>query len=204
MTLTAVLLVGGQSRRMGADKATLEIAGEPLWNRQIRLLRELNPAALFVSARARPAWCPAEIEAVLDEPPSRGPLSGVAAALQKAQTSHVFALAVDLPRMTPDHLRRLCALRQPGCGCVPLNETLFEPLCAIYPAEAAEFAARSLAGGDASLQHFVQGLQRENRVRVYPLAAAERRLYHNANSPEDLERQGSAVPGAPPRGGPDL
>ena len=186
MTLTAVLLTGGRSRRMGTDKATLEIAGEPLWNRQLRLLRELQPEALFVSARTRPAWCPAEIDAVLDERPSRGPLSGLAATLRRARTSHVLALAIDLPRMTVDHLRRLWTMAQPGCGCVPLNETFFEPLCAIYPVEAADIADRSLASGDVSLQHFVQLLQREHLVRAYPLKAMEKILYHNANTPADL------------------
>jgi molybdopterin-guanine dinucleotide biosynthesis protein A len=186
MTLTAVLLVGGRSRRMGADKATLEIAGEPLWNRQLQRLRELQPEALFVSARIRPAWCPAEIDAVLDEPPSRGPLSGLAATLRRARTSHVVALAIDLPRMTVDHLRRLWTMAQPGCGCVPLNESFFEPLCAIYPVEAAEIAARSLASTDVSLQHFVQLLQRENLVRAYPLETKEKSFYRNANTPEDL------------------
>jgi len=102
MTLTAVLFVGGRSRRMGADKATLEIAGEPLWRKQIKLLRELQPQSLCISARERPAWCPLEIEAVLDDPPSRGPLSGLAAALRRLRTSHLLALAIDLPRMRAD------------------------------------------------------------------------------------------------------
>ena len=89
----------------------------------------------------------------------------------------------------PAALRQLCELLQSGCGCVPLNETFFEPLCAIYPVEAAEIAARSLASGDVSLQHFVQLLQRENLVRAYPLPAAEKIFYHNANTPEDLSEE---------------
>src|SRR5437867_2135004 len=96
-TLTAVLFAGGESRRMGADKAMLEIGGEPLWARQLRRLRELQPERILISARSKPAWCPAEIETVLDEPPSRGPLSGLAAALKIIQTTHLLALAIDLP-----------------------------------------------------------------------------------------------------------
>jgi len=78
MTLTALLLAGGRSSRMGFDKATLNIGGEPLWQRQLRVLCELSPATLWISARARPAWCPSEVEVVLDESPLNAPLSGLA------------------------------------------------------------------------------------------------------------------------------
>src|SRR5579864_2470571 len=112
-TLTAVLFVGGLSRRMGIDKATLEFAGEPLWARQLRQLRELKPDTLWISARSRPPWCPPEIEVILDDPPSRGPLSGLDAALRRLQTSHLLALAIDLPRINVELLRKLWCLAQP-------------------------------------------------------------------------------------------
>jgi molybdopterin-guanine dinucleotide biosynthesis protein A len=187
MTLTAVLFVGGLSRRMGVDKATLEIAGKPLWAKQINLLRELQPQAIWVSARARPAWCPAEIEVVADTPPSRGPLSGLAAALQRLQTTHLLALAIDLPRMTADELRTLFALAQPGCGVMPTNGDYFEPLCAIYPVEAAAVAATALAGQDVSLQKFSRTLLSLNRVHTHVLSESEKPLFVNANSPTDLQ-----------------
>jgi molybdopterin-guanine dinucleotide biosynthesis protein A len=38
MTLTAVLLAGGESRRMGRDKAAIVFRGQLLWQRQIELL----------------------------------------------------------------------------------------------------------------------------------------------------------------------
>ncbi|MBO0696335.1 MAG: NTP transferase domain-containing protein, partial [Verrucomicrobia bacterium] len=43
MNISAVLLAGGQSRRMGTDKATLPFRGKPLWQIQLGLLRELEP-----------------------------------------------------------------------------------------------------------------------------------------------------------------
>jgi molybdopterin-guanine dinucleotide biosynthesis protein A len=97
-----MLLTGGESRRLGTDKATLTLADEPLWRRQIRLLSGLEPQAVWISARTRPAWCPPAVEVILDEPPSRGPLSGVAAALSRLQTPQLLALAVGVN--TPDDL----------------------------------------------------------------------------------------------------
>jgi molybdenum cofactor guanylyltransferase len=186
MTLSAILLAGGRSRRMGLDKAAVVIAGEPLWQRQLRLLRELRPETFWVSARTTVTWCPPEIEVVADRPPSRGPLSGVAAGLRRLQTSHLLVLAIDLPQITAEHLRKLWNLARPGIGVVPLHGDYLEPLCAFYPAEAAVAAEEALHSSDASLQHFAQTLLSRSQVQVYDLSSEERQLYLNMNTPSDL------------------
>ena len=190
MTLTAVLFAGGYSRRMGKDKATLSINGEPLWARQLRILRALNPAGILVSARLRPEWCPAEIPVVLDEPPSRGPLSGLSAALKKSETTHLLALAVDLPRMTSGHLQKLWKLAGDDWGVVPSIDGKFEPLCAIYLCgKCVETAAGdALCGHDFSLQSFLAGLIGQNHLRVFSVPDSERDDYLNTNSPADFAR----------------
>ncbi len=185
-TLSAILLAGGRSRRMGVEKATLVIAGEPLWLRQIRILSALQPAALWMSARTVLPWCPPHIPVLMDKPPSRGPLSGVAAGLGRLQTSHVLVLAIDLPRMTEDHLQKLWDLARPGVGVIPSQGDYFEPLCAVYPAEALAAAEEALNSGDASLQHFAQSLAAKSQARVYDLTQNERSLYLNMNTPSDL------------------
>src|SRR5438132_12192344 len=97
MTLTAVLLAGGESRRMGTEKATIVFNGEPLWQRQIKLLRHLRPEEISVSARAERSWRPADTELVFDQPPSRGPISGLPAAVRRTRTSHLIVVGVDMP-----------------------------------------------------------------------------------------------------------
>ena len=157
-----------------------------LWTRQLDVLRETQPAALWVSARACPDWSPPEVKVLLDEPPSRGPLSGLAAALRSMQTSHLLVLAIDLPEMTSAHLLKLWEMARPRCGVVPTNDGFFEPLCAIYPSEAAPAARTALAGEDFSLQSFARFLERDQRLCPYSLAGMEKRLYRNLNSPGDL------------------
>jgi molybdopterin-guanine dinucleotide biosynthesis protein A len=190
MTLAAVLFVGGESRRMGADKATLVLNSEPLWSRQLRVLRELKPEKILISARTKPAWCPPEIDVVLDEPPSRGPLSGLAAALRKIRTTHLLALAIDLPRMSAAHLQKLWNAAQPGCGVVPMNGDEFEPLCAVYPGEEDTIAAmqNALSGGDVSLRGVVKALMACGRMKAFPIADPEKELYLNVNTPEELSK----------------
>jgi molybdopterin-guanine dinucleotide biosynthesis protein A len=191
MTLTAALFVGGESRRMGVDKATLLWRGQPLWARQLECLRELKPDALWISARTRPSWCPAEIEVVTDEQPGRGPLSGISAVLGRLQTTHCLALAIDLPRMTSDHLRKLRGLMQSGCGVIPANGKSFEPLGAIYPIEAAATAREALAGHDISLHHLAKILIQQKRLRPYELTQEETPLYQNINTRVEFEASGA-------------
>jgi molybdopterin-guanine dinucleotide biosynthesis protein A len=187
MTLTAVLFVGGESRRMGADKATLMIAGEPLWMRQLETLRKLRPDQLLVSARSRPSWTPADIEAVLDDPPSQGPLSGLTAALRNLQSTHLLALAIDLPEMTAGHLMKLWQLAHAEVGIIPRYGGYYEPLAAIYPAAAASMAESALAAGHLSLQSLVKNLLERKCVCIHPIEEADRRLYRNVNSQDDLK-----------------
>src|SRR5438094_3891549 len=136
MNISAVLLAGGESRRMGEDKATLLFHGKPLWQIQLELLRKLDPAEIFVSARTDPAWRPDDVQFVADDSPSRGPLSGLAASLNLMRGTHLLALAIDMPFMSESYLRSLCLEIEPGRGVLPKIDNRAEPLAAIYPREA--------------------------------------------------------------------
>jgi molybdopterin-guanine dinucleotide biosynthesis protein A len=172
---------------MGADKATLMIAGKPLWSRQLDALRRMQPDKLLISGRFRPSWTPDDIEVVLDEPPSRGPLSGLAAALKEMQTTHLLALAVDLPEMSTEHLLTLWRCARLGLGVIPQWDNHYEPMAAIYPASVASMAERALAAGNLALQAFIERILEHNCVCVHPISISDRQLYRNVNSPEDLK-----------------
>ena len=187
MTLTAVLLAGGESRRMGRDKATIEFEGRPLWMRQLELLRSLGPENILVSARVAPSWLPLETELLLDDPPSRGPISGLTKALAGMRTTHLLALAVDMPFMTSEALRHLWSLAQQGQGVVPLIGDRAEPLAAIYPAEVASDFETALAGADFSLQRIIQKLAAEGKVNLVAVPARDEHFYRSVNEPSDFK-----------------
>jgi molybdenum cofactor guanylyltransferase len=186
MRIAAVLLAGGDSRRMGQDKALVTFQGEPLWQRQLALLRKLQPDQIFVSARADPLWRPADCEFVADQSPSRGPLSGLAASLRRTNTNHLLALAIDMPLMTTDYLRSLCDRLEPGCGLLPVIEGRAEPLAACYPVEAERDALVALSGQDFSLQSLTQQLIQSGKLKTVAVAKTERQLFRNLNQPADL------------------
>src|SRR5882724_5509929 len=188
MNISAVLLAGGESRRMGKDKATLPFRGKPLWQIQLELLRKLEPTEIFVSARTDPVWRPAGVQFVADDPPSRGPLSGLAASLAQMRTKHLLALAIDMPFITENYLKFLCSQTELCRGVIAKIDYRFEPLAAIYPQEALTNVQSALSGKDFSLQTVTSRLIEAGKLQVILVTEREKKLFLNLNEPVDLRR----------------
>jgi molybdopterin-guanine dinucleotide biosynthesis protein A len=186
--LTAALITGGKSTRMGRDKAWLAVDGEPLWRRQLATLRALEPAEIFVCGAGRDDLAAADARALLDAEPDRGPLGGLTAALQAAAEPFVMALAVDLPAMTAEFLAELVEeAAADGVGVVPELEGFYQGLAAVYPRGLAECAARLAADEDHSLQHFIREGIAAGMLRVRRVAECERGFFANWNAPGDVK-----------------
>jgi len=184
---SAVLLAGGESRRMGTDKATFPFRGKPLWQIQLETLRRLRPAEIFLSVRTDPSWRPRDVQFIADVPPSRGPLSGIAASLVNIRTAHLLVLAIDMPFMTENYLRSICDAMEPGRGVIANINNRAEPLAAVYPREAEIDFRTALAGADFSLQKLVRQLVRSGKLREISVTKEERRLFRNVNNTADVD-----------------
>lgn len=180
----AVLLAGGQSRRMGRDKALLPLPdGRLLWERQLAILRELEPAELFISGPAREGF-PPDVTVLCDETPCLGPLGGITAALGTMRSSWLVVLAVDMPMMTAACLATLWQACEGKRGIVPRHQVsgFYEPLAAVYPRECLPMARARLHGSDRSLQSFVQAAA--SLVEAWTISAESEGLFANWNEPE--------------------
>lgn len=100
---SAVLLAGGQSRRMGSDKALLDWQGRPLIAHMLDLLRRAGAARVVVSGD-RPDW-----PGVPDAWPGRGPVGGLASTLPHCPDGAVVVVPIDLPCLVPGRISRLLA-----------------------------------------------------------------------------------------------
>lgn len=186
MTLSAVLLAGGESRRMGADKPQLIFEDEPLWQRQIRLLRRLEPEEIFISARSDPDWRPYDVEPVLDKAPSRGPMSGICAALSRMNTSHLLVLAVDMPFVLSGDLQNLVSHARESCGVVPVANNRLEPLAAIYSRESTQNFETFLSSDNRSVHRVAYQLAKAGMLDFLSLSREERERYRSLNTSADL------------------
>jgi molybdopterin-guanine dinucleotide biosynthesis protein A len=172
---------------MGKDKATVQFRGRPLWQIQFELLRKVQPSEIFISARTDPTWRPEDVRFVADIPPSRGPLSGLAASLAQMHTTHLLALAIDMPFMTEKFLRHLCARIEANRGVVPKIGNRAEPLAAIYPREAEIDFRSALTGADFSLQSLTRRLVETGKLRMIPVTEQDKAFFLNVNEPADLK-----------------
>jgi molybdopterin-guanine dinucleotide biosynthesis protein A len=180
----AALLAGGKSRRMGRDKAFIEVGGVPLWKKQIAILQELSPDEIFISGPPHEEWTDWQI--VPDVQADAGPLGGIVACLRRCTHRHLLVLAVDLPRMNAGVLSSLLRECDVETGVVPCSEDRFEPLAAIYPQRCLPLAERCLRERHFTLQEFVARAVSARLLRARPVAAQEREFFLNANTPADI------------------
>jgi len=102
-------------------------------------------------------------------------------------TTHLLALAIDMPFMTEEFLRCLCVKIKAGRGVVPKIGNRAEPLAAIYPREAEIDFRRALAGADFSLQSLTRRLVETGKLRAIHVTEQEKRFFLNVNEPADLK-----------------
>jgi molybdopterin-guanine dinucleotide biosynthesis protein A len=128
--ITGILLVGGRSRRLGRDKAFVELSGRPLFERALDLLRGRFARVLLVGDRPE-RFAAYGLPFLPDIYPGSA-LGGLYTGLLQAGTEHVFVSACDLPYPSGAVADHLCGLRHGVDAVVPLCRSTFETLFAVY------------------------------------------------------------------------
>jgi molybdenum cofactor guanylyltransferase len=172
---------------MGRDKASLEYQGEPLARRVAEVLSEVGDRVIVASGDgARLAWL--GLEQVPDAIPESGPLSGILAGLEHADTPLVAVAAVDMPFASAALFRFLAGLWSGEDAVVPATERGAEPLHAVYAASAAPALRDRLERGERSAWRALESL-RVRTVREAEWAATDpsATFSRNLNRPEDLD-----------------
>ena len=145
-SLTAFVLAGGRSTRMGTDKAFLEIGGETLLARAIRTLEAVASDVRIVGSADKFGGDRPVVEDIYR---GCGPLGGIHAALSTSPTEMNLMLAVDLPFIDAQFLNFMIG-RARACDAivtVPRSGGRFQPLCAVYRKSFAVVAEEALRVG---------------------------------------------------------
>ena len=188
MNLSALILAGGKSSRMGRDKAWLEIDGQPLIKRQIALLHQLCVTEVFISGRADTDYSALGCTVLRDTFIDAGPLAGIERGLAATTSSFLLVLAVDLPRMELGFLQILFGACGRAVGVVPLVRSKTEPLISIYPKQIHPIAVQHLEDGRYAVNQFVDVCRKAGMVLDYTVASANEHVFLNWNAPGDLSK----------------
>ena len=187
--LAGAVLAGGRSSRMGTDKARLFVGGETLLARQLRLLRESGARERLVVGRgADEAVRESGVRFVADRQLGAGPLAGLEAALVAGGPGPTLVLAVDLPFITAELLRRLVRRGGSEVGVIPWREDHAEPLVALYPHRALAEVTRRLNAGELALQPLARAGVAAGWLKPWRIADADAAQFTNWNRPGDLPR----------------
>lgn len=183
--VTGVILAGGQSSRMGSNKALLPFQGGRFVEAIYRQFSELFPEVLLVTNNPEQyAFLPCR--KVVDIYPGLGALAGLHAGLHHAANPHIFAAACDMPWLKSALIRRLAALRHDCDVVIPQGENGLEPLHALYGKPCLGPMEESLSSNRRRIISFfpqvqVQQMAKEQIAAIDP----DFDSFRNVNTPED-------------------
>ena len=185
------VLAGGQSRRMGRDKALLQLGDHTLIERVLAAAHPLGYPRVIIGDPTTYAHLGLPIHP--DRRPRLGPLGGLYTALSTT-AAPVLLLACDLPFLTPDFLRHLIDRRGPHQVVVPHTVAGLQPLCALYEPSCLAAVEAAIQAGQFGMRDLLSNLSldlvKEKDWRPYD----ERDLlFANLNSPEEYERAQAAL-----------
>jgi len=194
--LAGFILAGGESSRMGRDKALLELNGVALVARTARLVETVSGRPAIVGAPERLGGFGFTV--ISDDWPGAGPLGGIATALRATNASWNLIVACDLPYLTKAWLGHIVALALASAAdaVLPMNERGAEPLCAMYQKKCEHVIRAALERGTRKVTDGLAGLRVESiEPAEWKAFDSEGLLFKNMNSPADYEEAKARVGG---------
>jgi molybdopterin-guanine dinucleotide biosynthesis protein A len=186
--VSAFVVAGGKSSRMGQDKALLKLNGRTLLDRALELAREVSPDVRIVgSAQKFAAFAPVIEDVFTDQ----GPLAAIHAALESSGTDLNLVLAVDLPFLDPNFLQYLIAQGQATNALVTVPRAAggWQTLCAVYRRGFADYAERSLREGKNKIDPLFARVEtrviEENELLQHGFSPD---IFQNLNTPEEFKK----------------
>src|SRR5438270_8063213 len=192
MTTGAIVLCGGQSRRMGRPKAWLPFGPERMLQRVVRLVGQAAGPIVVVAAPDQDLPpLPGSVAIARDETTGRGPLQGLAAGLAALPESVelAYASATDVPFLEPAWVRRLAELIGDHDLAIPFVVGYHHPLAALYRRAAVLPAIERLLAADRLRPFFLLETVRGRVVAAEELADVDPGFgtLRNLNTPEDYQ-----------------
>jgi len=183
MHITGILLAGGQSTRMGTDKALLQIHGKTLLENAIEICRTVCGDILISSNNPEHEKYGHQI--IPDEIKNCGPLGGIYSCLKKSETEWNFVLSIDAAFVPVSFVQFLISETGNFDAVVPVHQNGKEPLVAMYHKNCIPEIMKQIELKDFKMHRLFNFLNitftdSQKWIQKYP------KIFRNLNRPEDL------------------
>lgn len=186
--MVTVILVGGASRRMGKDKATLEFNGKAMCQSLIEKYLPISEAVAYC-ANEEGRFSFENARQIIDRFPNMGPMNGIVSAFEDFDCDEIFMTGTDIPCGDTQLVLKLAELCQGHDACI-INHGIKgrQPLFAIYKRSCYEPALSLLQNGRKSLNDLLETVNTkyvsQQNLPDFDLDA----ILENINTAEDYKR----------------
>jgi molybdopterin-guanine dinucleotide biosynthesis protein A len=184
--VTCVILAGGESRRLGQDKAFIEVGGVRLLDYVYGKCRKLFSEIIIVTNQPH-QFTEYQTPIVVDELRGAGSLGGLYTGLMRANNYHTFCVACDMPFLKLELIAYLIEQRCDNDVVIPRTKEGLEPFHALYSKQCIEPIKRLLDKGDFKISNFfsevrVRYCDEKEIKRIDPALVS----FINVNTKQDL------------------
>lgn len=185
---TGIILAGGKNKRMGENKAFLEINGERLIDRTLAIFRKIFHDIIIVTNDPLSYIEFTDAAIVTDIYKEKGPLGGIYTGLFYSRNDYAFVCPCDMPFLNKDFIEYLVGKNGKYDVIVPEFSEGYQPLHAVYSRNCLPSIKRLLLMDKLK----ITGFYRDMRVLMIPPAQItpfdnDGRLFRNLNTPQDVK-----------------
>lgn len=186
--ISAAILAGGKSSRMGVNKALLQLGGQKIIERTVELMRAIFSEVIIITNT------PEEYK-FLDTPlfediyKWKGPLAGIHSALTNSKSEKIFVLSCDVPLMSREMIEYIINYKTDKPIRICESDGNLQPLVGVYSKKILDVLEKFLTEndqGDKSVRSFLK-ISEPEIINPQNLAFYKEEIFFNVNSPEDFE-----------------
>ena len=185
--ITCFILAGGQSKRLGANKALIEIGGERLIDIMLRKLSAVFSELVLITIPEH-NYPDIKQKKIFDIVPNKSSLGGVYTGLMESNSSHSFFLACDMPFINMEFIKFMLEKKLDYDLLIPETNKGFQPLHAIYSKSCISHIKKLMDENNFKILDFFDKV----RLKCIPEKICrefdpEEKMFLNINTVEDLK-----------------
>ncbi len=186
--VSAIVLCGGESSRMGFDKAFLKVADKTLVERQVALLRRRFRKIILVTNSPGSYKSGVRVKVATDIVRGFGPLGGLYSGLHNSGTEYSLVVACDMPFINLDLAAYMAGSIKEGFQVVvPYYKKQYQPLFAVYSRDCLDKIQEALAGNKLKLARLLSEFKVRKVLKKELVRFGDPDVFfRNLNTPLDL------------------